>query len=437
MILPLSIFALTVALILLRPRGLPEAIWPAFPMMVALALVAFGFIGIDRVMETLSDGASALTFLFALLVYGALLERGGFFEWAALHGARLARGSVARLFRNFYLLAAFITITLSLDTTAVLLTPIVLALARRLRIAALPFLMMTIFVANAGSLLLPVSNLTNILFAARFELGAGEFLRWMAAPQLITLALLYAALRLVFRKELKARFSIEALPDPAHAIGDRGYFMLSLASFPLIGAGYAFAPSLGLSPAAPLFLASLLLIARGLTRRQLEPGFLRALPWGLFPLVFGLFILVRFIGDAGLLELSAEALAGLEQGAEGASPRFAFLLAALIGLATNIANNLPVALFIQDVFGHELFGQLSAGRAGEALLLFAALIGANIGPLLTPFGSLATLLILSIAARGGERVPALHYLRLAGLLTPPLFLAAMGALLLAEAAFWG
>lgn len=420
MILALSLFAITIALTLLRPRGWPAPLWPA---LAGVGLIVSGLMGLERVLETLIDGASALSFLFALLVYGALLERSGFFEWSALHGARLANGSLNRLFLNFYLLAALITFTLSLDTTAVLLTPILLALTHQLRISAAPFLVMTIFISNAGSLLLPVSNLTNILFAARFELGPAVFLKWMLLPQLAVLLLLYALLRFIFRDELRASFSAAALPEPARAIKESAYFKLCLLSFPLIAAGYLIAPSFGLTPSAPLFAASALLGLAALRLRILHRDFILALPWGLFPLVFGLFLLVRFIGDSGLYAESLDALLQL-----GDSSHELFTLASLIGLATNLGNNLPIALFIHDLFAQGLVAEL----AGSGALLFASLIGANIGPLLTPFGSLATLLILSIAAKGGERLSLRRYLGLAALITPPLFIAAMAALSLSE-----
>jgi len=416
MIFPVVVFALTIALILIRPRGWHEALWPAG---AATALLIFGFIEFDRVVATLEDGAAALGFLFALLVYGAFLEHSGLFDWAALHAARSARGCVARLFRNLFFLAALTTITLSLDTTAVLLTPIVLTLAARLGLSATPFLVMLIFVANAGSLLLPVSNLTNILFAERFALSAAHFLRWMALPQLLVLVLLYAALSRFFRESLRQTFDLTSLPEPETAVHDRFYFQLSLFSLPLIGLGYVIAPLLELPPSAPLLGASFILFLRAAWMGRLDRRFVLNLPWGLFPLVFGLFILVRFVGDSGLLALSISALHKLEPGARGL-----LLLSSLIGLATNLGNNLPIALFIQDVFG-------SAER--DAVILYAALIGANIGPLLTPLGSLATLLILSMASRAGVALPTRSYLRLAALLTPLLFLFALFALLFIEA----
>lgn len=320
MIFPVVVFALTIALILIRPRGWHEALWPAG---AATALLIFGFIEFDRVVATLEDGAAALGFLFALLVYGAFLEHSGLFDWAALHAARSARGCVARLFRNLFFLAALTTITLSLDTTAVLLTPIVLTLAARLGLSATPFLVMLIFVANAGSLLLPVSNLTNILFAERFALSAAHFLRWMALPQLLVLVLLYAALSRFFRESLRQTFDLTSLPEPETAVHDRFYFQLSLFSLPLIGLGYVIAPLLELPPSAPLLGASFILFLRAAWMGRLDRRFVLNLPWGLFPLVFGLFILVRFVGDSGLLALSISALHKLEPALGGfsSSPR--------------------------------------------------------------------------------------------------------------------
>ena len=183
--LTLAVFVLTLALLFLRPGNLHEA-WATClggALMLLLRLETP-----LQAWKTMMQGLDVLAFLLALMLLSALLDKAGFFAWAAILAARAARGDGKALFRNVFLLGALVTAFLSLDTTAIILTPVVLAFVKRLNLPARPFLLACAFVANTASLLLPVSNLTNLLFQSAFHLQFGVFALRMAGPQIAALA---------------------------------------------------------------------------------------------------------------------------------------------------------------------------------------------------------------------------------------------------------
>src|SRR4051812_16275889 len=191
------------ALVIKRPRGVHEAVWTTGG---AGLLLALGLISPAAAVAAVAAGREALLFLLALLVLSALVEKSGFFEWAAIYAARLARGDGRALYRNVFVLGTLITAVLSLDTTAVILTPLVLAFVQRLRLPPRPYLFACAFVANNASLLLPVSNLTNLIFAGTFRFSFLHFAARMLAPQLVALVVNYALFRFLFAGELPASF---------------------------------------------------------------------------------------------------------------------------------------------------------------------------------------------------------------------------------------
>ena len=176
--LTLAVFALTLALMLTRPRGLHEA-WAT--CLGGGLMLLLGLETPAQAWRTTAQGGDVLAFLLALMLLSGLLDRSGFFEWAAIHAARAAKGDGKALYRNVFLLGAVVTALLSLDTTAIILTPVVLAFVGRLKLKARPFLLACAFVANTASLLLPVSNLTNLLFQKAFHLSFGAFALRMAS----------------------------------------------------------------------------------------------------------------------------------------------------------------------------------------------------------------------------------------------------------------
>ncbi len=398
----MAVFAAMLVLVLVRPRGWHEAWWTALGafVMLGLRLVSPS----DAVAATL-DGKAALLFLLALLMLSWLVGKSGFFDWAAIHCARFAGGNGRVLYRNTFILGAVITATLSLDTTAVILTPIVLALVKRLGMPALPYVILCAFVSNVGSLLLPISNLTNILFADTFHLGFALFTARMLAPQVVALAVTYAWLRWSFRRELPARFDPAPLLSPASAVPNHRYFVVCVVVLASVLVGYFLAPLVDLEPYEVAFGGVAVLLFAGAITRQVQAGAVTEVSWGVFPFVVGLFIAVRGVDNLGFSPAVSTWLADMH----GGSALKMLATSVLTAAASNVMNNLPAALLMRGIL-HDAHV--------HARPVFAALVGANAGPIVTPFGSLATMLVLALARRDGVTVPMRSVVGLGVVLSP-------------------
>lgn len=406
--LTVIVFVATLALVLKRPRGTHEALWTTLG---ALAMLVLGLVTPRDVVSVAESGKEALLFLLALLLLSALLEKSGFFEWAAVHAARAARGDGRALYRNVFILGALITAVLSLDTTAVILTPLVLAFVRRLRLPARPYVFACAFIANTASLPLPVSNLTNLLFASAFNFSFRAYAARMILPQLIALIANYALFRRAFRDELPPRFDPSVLPDPESVVPHRGYFRAATAALGVVLIGYFVAPHYGVTPYAVAFALAAPLFVYAFASKQASLTLFRELSWGVFPFVLGLFVVVRAVDKLGLTELGAAWLARSHL----AAPLDVLVPAGATAVASNLINNLPAALLARGV--------LTAAHAPEPSV-YGALLGADIGPNITIFGSLATILVLSEARKKGEDLGGMDILRVGIKVTPQVLLAA-------------
>jgi arsenical pump membrane protein len=413
----LAVFVPMLALVVVRPRRWNEAWWT---MLGATAMLVFGLVSPRDALDATLAGKNALLFLLSLLALSFLVGKSGFFDWAAVRCARLAKGNARALYRNAFLLGAIVTATLSLDTTAVILTPILLVLVKRLRIPAAPYILLSAFVANAGSLLLPISNLTNILFADTFHLTFASFAARMLLPQLVALATTYALLRWHCRHEIPQRFDRESLPEPASVVPNRAYFHVCLAVLGLVLLGYFLAPLAGVEPYGIAFTGVGVLAIVGAATGIVGFRALGELSWGVFPFVVGLFVTVKGLENLGLVAASSEWLAHLGPG----TPAELFAAAGATAGASNLLNNLPAALIARRV--------LAAAHAPTGTVL-AALVGADAGPMVTPFGSLATMLVLAIARREKEEVHAGRLLLFGLWATPGIVVATTLALLLTTA----
>jgi arsenical pump membrane protein len=402
--LTVSIFALTLILIVTRPRRLNEA-W--FTVSGGAAMLLLGLVTPGQAAAIVFEGRDALFFLAGLLVLADLMRAAGFFEWAAIHAARSAKGSGPALFRNVFVLGAAVTALLSLDTTAVMLTPVVLAFVGRLNLKPRPFLFACAFIANTGSLLLQVSNLTNLLFAGAFKWGFTTFTARMALPQLLALGVNYLVFRRLFQRSLSAEFSEQALPEPKTVIPDRRFFRAAVAVFIAVVIGYGIGDIFRIPPYVFAISGAILLFGVGLRLRRVNLGLFREVSWSVFPFVIGLFVVVRAMENLGLVDLVNRLMDGSHSklltvgiGVFGA------------GFGSNVVNNIPMALL-----------SISGLHHGADLARYASLIGCNIGPNLTVTGSLATMLVIASARKHGEQVSAADFLKV-GLVTTPWVLAA-------------
>ncbi|HEY8599428.1 MAG TPA: ArsB/NhaD family transporter [Thermomicrobiales bacterium] len=407
-----AILLLSIALIVFRPHGLNEA---RAAVAGAVALLLFRFASFADLMQVTREVADVLLFLVGMMILTAVVERSGLFDLLALWTARAARGSGYLLFLGVFLLGFAITALLSLDVTVLVLTPIVYALAVRLQVKALPYLFVCTFVANTGSLLLPISNLTNLLAYGLLDLGFINFARLMFWPQLAALAVNIGVFFLIFRHQLPRRFDRDSLPARPEGVDPRflrvSAVTLTLVLLALVVAGVRTWPI-----AIPALIGGVALAALGSGWRKVAPrAIVGEVSWSLIPFIIGMFTLIRgaervwMAHLGGWLTLAAHGLPDL------------LLVAFGTGIGANLVNNIPMIGAAIGLLGN-------ATPAAREPLALAAVLGANLGPTVTPFGSLATLLWLTIVRRKGEQLSTLEYMRVGILTAPPTLLAATVAL---------
>jgi arsenical pump membrane protein len=339
--------------------------------------------------------APILGFLLTITIVAELADAAGVFEAASVLSARGARGSVRRLWIMVVALASATTMLLSLDTTAVLLTPVVLALSRRLRIAPWPFALATVWLANTASLLLPVSNLTNLLLIDRLHWSVTRYTTRMWIPALVAVAVSVAVLALLMRGTLSGDYEVPTRPIPK----DR--FLFKLAVGICLGVGPLFV--LGVPPWRVGTVGAAVLLVAFVIRDRSSIGW-HLLPWRLVVITLSLFLVVGFLAQHGLTPW----LAGLDgKTSDGLGGLLRMSGAGAIG--SNLVNNLPAYLALEPV----------ASNSPDRLL--ALLIGTNLGPLITIWGSLATLLWRERCRSRGVKIKASGF-ALVGLLGVPLLL---------------
>lgn len=382
LVLTLVIVAVTLAALALKPRRVSEA-WVVLPG--ASLLLALGLVTPRQALAAAEIGKEALLFLIALVLLSRLVDRSGAFSWAALHAARGARGDGLTLFRNVFVLGSLVTIVLSLDTTAVILTPILLALVDRLGLPAKPYLITCAFVANTASAILPISNLTNLLVVRELSLPMGAYVARMALPQAVALGLTYVLLRRIFRADLAQPFDHGTLEEPSAVIEHPTFFRAACAVLVLTLLGFFAGPMLGLAPYVVGFAGVAALGGVGLATGRTRARELVRAPWSLVVFVLSLFVLVQAVENLGL-GLLAQKLSG-----SASSLGVLLLGTTAAALLANICNNLPATLLAISILQ----------QASTPALAYGTLLGVNIGPNLLPTASLATMLVLSAARERG------------------------------------
>jgi arsenical pump membrane protein len=415
MLLASSIFLITLVFIIWQPKGLQIGTTAVLGALVAIALGVVDFADVIDVTAIVWD--ATLAFIGIILLSMALDEI-GFFEWAALKMARLSRGNGHLMFVYILLLGAVVAALFANDGAALILTPILLAKMKHLKmnpVAVFAFLMAGGFIGDSASNPLVISNLTNIVTAGYFNIGFVEYAKAMALPNLLSIIASIVVLWLVFRKDIPRHIDVENLATPESIIKNRFMFNLSWPFLALLMVGY-FVGDLYHLPVSLFALGgALLFLAIGAHHKAVKPIMtIKTAPWQVVWFSIGLYIVVFGLKNEGLTDGLAEWLLYMKGFGHEAYVIGTGFTAAIL---SSVMNNMPTVM-IMDI---------AIGATGDEFLAYANIIGCNLGPKMTPIGSLATLLWLHVLAKKGVKIGWGEYMKIGLVVTPPvLFVALLG-----------
>jgi len=405
----LGIAGAATACVILRPARIPEYVWA---LAGAVLLVAGSLVPWADALQAVGRGADVYCFLAGMMLLSELGRREGLFDWLAGVAARHAAGSASRLFLWIYGAGTLVTVFMSNDATAVVLTPAVYAATRQAGVKPLPYLFACALIANAASFVLPISNPANLVVFGDQLPALLPWLRRFLLPSLASIVATFLVLRWLFRAELSGR---TRAPADVAALGRTG--RLAAAAVALMAAVLLVASAFDVALGLPALVVALL--ATGviqLARREGPQALVREISWGVLPLVAGLFVLVEGVQRTGLLQSVAQSLQHLSAHSPQAATWAAGLLAAF---GCNLVNNLPGGLAAGTIA--QLADATPAVRSAIA-------IGIDLGPNLSVTGSLATLLWLAAIRREGEDVGAWQFLKVGAVAMPAALLCALLAM---------
>ncbi|CAE6909042.1 arsenic transporter [Ectopseudomonas khazarica] len=421
MLIAAAIFVFTLILVIWQPRGLGVG-WSA-SLGALLALLA-GVVSPGDIPTVWQIVWNATATFIAVIIISLLLDEAGFFAWAALHVARWANGSGTRLFAFSILLGAGVSALFANDGAALILTPIVISMLLALRFSpasTLAFVMAAGFIADTASLPLVVSNLVNIVSADYFDLGFARYAAVMVPVNLVSVAATLGMLWLFFRRDIPAQYAVASLPAPREAIRDpRTFFVGWIVLLVLLLGLFALEP-LGVPISAIAAVCAAVLFAIAARGRHIATGkVLREAPWQVVIFSLGMYLVVYGLSNAGL---TASLTGLLERFAQYGVWGAALGTGLLSALLSSIMNNMPSVLI-----GALAIDASQASGAVREAMIYANVIGCDLGPKITPIGSLATLLWLHVLARKGIRVTWGYYFRVGIVLTLPILLLTLAAL---------
>jgi arsenical pump membrane protein len=403
---------LATAGVIVRPFRLPEAVWA---LAGAAALVCLGLLPPSMALRGIGKGLDVYLFLTGMMLLAEVARATGLFDWLASLAASHAHGSALRLFRLIYAVGIVVTVFLSNDATAVVLTPAVAAVTRACKVAdPLPYLFICALIANAASFVLPISNPANLVIYGSQMPPLAQWIPRFGLPSIVAIGVTYLILHWTQRKALLQPIVAEVHVPSLTGAAKAAAWGIGVTALVLTGAS-AMGWQLGL-PTCAAGIATLVGVT-ALSRTSPWP-LLREISWGVIPLVAGLFVLVEGLDQSGAIHALSE---WLRAGVRDSPALAAAGSGVLVGFVSNLINNLPAGL---------IAGTAVQAAQVPANVSSAILIGVDLGPNLSVTGSLATILWLTALRRERVLVRGMDFLRLGLLVMPPALLLSLGALLL-------
>jgi arsenical pump membrane protein len=410
------IVGISIVLMLVRPRNIPEVYWIAGGV---LLLLVFRLVPLPLAGRAAAKALDVCLFLIGMMLLSELAREHGVFDWLSSVAVRSARGSCSRLFALVYAVGTIVTVFMSNDATAVVLTPAILTAVRKAKVEPLPYLFVCAFIANAASFLLPISNPANLVVFHNQMPPLGRWLLSYGVPSLLSVAATFITMRWLFRKELCAAIEGEVEAKPLRSEG-----LLVLGGLAAMVAVLLTASSLGKDLGLPTCLAALAITAVVSIKARSNPMALaREISWATLALVAGLFVMVDAMESVGAMQQTTKWLAWAQT---LGSTTGTLITGFAVGIANNLVNNLPLGLIAGST--------LQAGHA-KSLIADAVLIGVDSGPNLSITGSLATILWLIALRKENLDVSFWDFLKVGAVAMPIALLASLGGAILMQMFF--